>query len=75
MNHLEFAAYESAQLEDTPAERWLSRLEKLLGFDLDGDHETDGFSIDGSYDLFKEGKTIHQAAEIIKQSIKNTGAQ
>ena len=57
MNHLEFAAAESAALEPTDWERWIAQVEKLAGHDLDGDQSTDGYSYDFAYDGWKRGQT------------------
>lgn len=62
MNHMEFAAAESAALNPTPYEKWLERLEKLMrltqgaDFNLDGDRDSDGYSLDCCIDLYKKGK-------------------
>jgi len=58
MNHLEFAEYESAQLEETSWERWMANAERIAGHDLDGDEPSgDAYSIDGAYDAFRAGET------------------
>lgn len=56
MNHLEFAASESAALEPTSFERWIGRVEKMVGHDLDGDQKQDGYSLDDCLDMFEAGK-------------------
>ncbi len=55
-SHIEFAASESAALEPTECERWLTRVEKLVGHSLDGDQKKDGYSLDNCVDMFKAGK-------------------
>ena len=55
MNHLEFAASESAALEPTGFEKWAARLERMLGHDLDGDETADGYSLDGCLDMYRAG--------------------
>lgn len=59
MNHLQFAAAESADLEaDIVWQRWCRRAEDMLGHDLDGDQAADGFSIDGALSAFRDGATV-----------------
>lgn len=53
MNHLEFAAAESAALEPTDWERWITSAEHLAGKTLDGDQATDGYSYDNAYAAWK----------------------
>lgn len=65
MNHLEFAASESAALKPTDAERWLETVECFVGHSLDGDQQRDGYSIDGCYELWEQGMTPLQAARMI----------
>ena len=64
-SHLELGLIESAAAEPVPFERWAARLEKILGFDLDGNRETDGYSVDCCYDMFKQGKTPLQASYVV----------
>ena len=68
MNHLEFAASESAALEPTACERWLDRVEKLVGHDLDGDQEKDGYSIDDCVLMFEAGIPSASAATAVAAS-------
>ncbi len=56
MSHLEFAAIESAQLQDTDWDRWIRAVERDLGHDLDGDQDVDGYSMDGAGDAFFKRK-------------------
>lgn len=65
MNHLEFAALESAMLEPDDCELWLDQLEKLVGHDLDGDQKTDGYSLDDCVRMFESGVPVESAASII----------
>lgn len=58
MNHLEFAAAESAALAPHPYERWCAECETALGHDLDGDQGENGYSHDDSYDQWKAGKSV-----------------
>lgn len=44
---------------------WVKKVEKLLGHSLDGDQETDGYSMDFAYDEFENGLTPeHYVADI-----------
>ena len=65
MNHLEFAASESAALEDTKWDQWIDRLEKRVGHDLDGDQDEDGYSLDDCVEMFEAGKTVSEAFQSI----------
>ena len=65
-SHLELGFQESAAATiPSDWEKWAVRLEKLLGHDLDGDQEADGYSIDGCHDMFRAGKTPLQASYIV----------
>lgn len=74
MNHMEFAAYESSQLKETPYGYWLEEAEDLLGVDLgccdgvlnDGYWSKDGCSLDESWDYFKAGSSPVGYADIVK---------
>lgn len=68
MNHLEFAASESAALEDTAWDRWIARVEKLVGHDLDGDQGRDGYSLDNCVEMFEAGKTVSEALQTITKN-------
>ena len=51
---------------------WVSRVETILGHDLDGDQESDGYSIDRAHDFYADGLTSGEAAtefEAIKAEI------
>jgi len=49
----------------TSAEAWLDKVERLVGFDLDGDEARDGYSLDGAIGMFRRGMSAHAAAAII----------
>lgn len=54
-----------------PSERawlsWIDQVERLFGRDVDGDQDTDGYSMDKFHDLWKLGSTPQQAiAQIAK---------
>jgi hypothetical protein len=36
--------------------RWVDAVEKLLGHDLDGDQDTDGYSLDCAYEAWNRGE-------------------
>lgn len=55
MNHLEFAAMESAALVPGSWERWAREVEKKLGHSLDGDQAADGYSMDPAFDAWRAG--------------------
>lgn len=57
MNHMEFAATESAALAPTKWEHWITEAESLAGHHLDGDQRADGYSYDGAYAAWKAGRT------------------
>ena len=42
---------------DGPWLRWCAEAERLVGHDLDGDQEEDGFSLDYAYEAFLRGVT------------------
>lgn len=66
MNHLEFAASESAALIETDWERWATKLETIMGHSIDGDSLEDGYSADEAYDMWKEGHTVYAASYAFK---------
>ena len=65
-DHQYIWAIEMASDEPTAWDHWIARLEKLIGHDLDGNSETDGYSLDECYDLFKAGKKPINALAIIR---------
>lgn len=56
MNHLEFAAAETAALQPHPYERWCEEVEAAFGHSLDGDEDGNGYIMDLSYVAWKAGK-------------------
>lgn len=74
MNHLEFAVLESyVSPRDRNWEKWVNRVEVLLGHDLDGNNSeaakaagtADGYSMDEAHDAWLAGATAEQyAAEV-----------
>lgn len=58
MNHREFGAYESAQLEPTAWELWVDAVVKVLGHDIDGTQVVDGYSYDFAFIDYKNGVSV-----------------
>ena len=50
-------------------EKWAEKVEELLGHDLDGDQEEDGYSIDYAYDFYMKHQSV-QAAFLFFQEAK-----
>lgn len=79
MNHMEFAALESRDLETSAWEHWITRVENRLGHSVDGDNSAaakasgtaDGYSQDECFDWFKEGLTSAQASQRIINNIQH----
>lgn len=65
-----FARYESQSADFSPFEIWAAKVERLLGFSLDGDQSTDGYSIDYARDNFIQGKTPEEYAAVVRQNQK-----
>jgi hypothetical protein len=67
MNHIEVGHYESwAATHKSPFELWAERVEKLLGHDLDGNQDTDGYSLDYALDQFNSGMSAERYARAVK---------
>ena len=67
MNHIELWKQETR--EPTHESEWMlfcERAEKMLGHSLDGDEDTDGYSIDGAYDSYCGGMTAQEYATEIR---------
>lgn len=59
MNHAEVWAHEMAsEFGSSDWERWAEKAESLLGHDLDGDENRDGFSLDGAHEAYKDGMSV-----------------
>ena len=68
MDHMEFAALESAALEPTDWDIWAAQVETIIGHSLDGDQVTDGYSMDYAYDTWNASITAESyAASIINR--------
>ena len=65
MNFMEFHRYEMDALKPSAFEKWADRVEKLIGCDLDGDQEMDGYSLDFASDEFDRGTSAKKYAEDI----------
>jgi hypothetical protein len=50
---------------------WVTDVERLIGHDLDGSLNEDGYSLDTAYDMWKQGLTVLQAAATIYNSERN----
>ena len=46
-----------------PDEEWAKEVEAILGHSLDGDIDTDGYSLDDAFDWHEEGDTPKQYAQ------------
>jgi hypothetical protein len=63
MDFMEFHRYEMDALKPSAFEKWAARVEKILGYDLDGDQQRDGYSLDYSLMAFERGDTAKEYAE------------
>ena len=61
-DHLDVWAAETAALEPTEWEHWAAELKNILGHDLDGDEDHDGYSYDGFYEMWGHGLSPVAAA-------------
>lgn len=61
-DHLTVYARESAALEPDDWERWISEVSNLLGHSPDGNHATDGYSMDSFYNMWRRGVSAADAA-------------
>lgn len=69
-NHLDTWRDETAALAPTAWEHWIDAVEAHLGHGVDGNQDTDGFSIDNFFDLHREGMTVAEAVSRAKQDIR-----
>lgn len=67
MDIMEFHEIERAGLRKGKWEFWCEAVEKIVGHDLDGDQESDGYSLDFAGDAFDAGMTPAQYAATIKR--------
>ncbi len=71
MNHLEFAAAESAALSPTRWDSWIGAagvhaINRGLPSNLDGDESRDGYSLDFAYDAFRSEVSARAYVDSIK---------
>ena len=73
-----FAIHMAAESRSSPTERawerFWAKCEKLLGHSLDGNDDTDGYSIDGAYAAFDAGATAEQYVAEVREAIWNHAA-
>jgi hypothetical protein len=46
--------------------RWVAKVEKLIGHDLDGDQDRDGYSLDYAYGCWEAGDPPEQHAILVR---------
>ena len=68
MTHLELARFESEGANVAPFERWCAYVEHLLGHDLDGDQNRDGYSVDYARDAYVSGVSAKNYAVSVHAS-------
>lgn len=59
--------------EEVAFKHFVTNIEFELGHDLDGDQDTDGYSIDLAYDMFASGSEVEDAVEefkVLKENAK-----
>lgn len=66
--HMDFAARESAELVASSWENFANDLEDILGHSLDGDQESDGYSLDYAHSAFNAGYTAGDYAMKVELS-------
>lgn len=60
-----FRRSEADALKPTAFEIWADKVEKILGHDLDGDQDQDGYSLDFASDAFDRGESPeHYVAKV-----------
>jgi hypothetical protein len=70
MTFMEFHRYEiDAATYVSPWEKWATRVEKILGHDLDGDQRQDGYSLDFALDFYEQGGTPEEYAKKVKMAV------
>lgn len=68
MTHPTVCEMEQAALVATRWDRWISAAEKRVGHDLDGDQDSDGYSLDGAFEAFRGGITPSGYAILVRQA-------
>jgi len=66
MDIYEFHQLEMAGLALSPFELWAADVEQILGHDLDGDQDTDGYSLDFALEAFNRGLTAAEYAASVR---------
>lgn len=68
-SHMEFAELEHQLLVGNQTDRdwslWYRQAEALIGGDLDGDGDENGYSIDEAYDFFRARKTPAEYVSVV----------
>jgi len=54
----------------TPWDVWIKKVERLVGFNLDGNEARDGYSLDGIGDMFDRGMSARAAAAAVIKAAK-----
>lgn len=67
--HLALGLAESAACDPTDWERWVDKVEALMGHDADGDQSEDGYSLDAFLTLWEAGRTPAQAVAEVKDVV------
>lgn len=71
LNDHPFAAFARGESYVSPSEnrwlRWVKRVESLLGHDLDGDQDSDGYSLDFAHASFEAGVTAENYVEELRE--------
>jgi len=71
---MDFVATENhVSAGDRAWDKFINRAEGLLEFELDGDEDRDGYSIDGAYAAFKAGTTAEDYAKEVRANLKSLG--
>lgn len=64
--HFELGRSEGLAARMNTAERWLSRVERILGHSLDGNQERDGYSFDFALEAYHAGQTAEAYAASVE---------
>lgn len=68
--HAALLASESYQSDRERAwERWVRKVERKLGHTLDGNQNTDGYSLDYASDFFQAGMTVDESVDEFRAEI------
>lgn len=72
-DHMEIWLWEDTS--ESHWERWASRVERLIGHDLDGHQARDGYSMDETYDMYIAGLTPVEAYARIESSKRDKACE